>query len=108
MGSLAWGGELDLRTDPGSLPSPSLWASGGEGAGRPPWACGSQWAGDGVGSLVILSPSDTWPCLEAFYWEWGCYWGLGGKATGAAHLPSGHRTEPTTKAVLAPDVRTLP
>lgn len=27
MGSLAWGGELDLRTDPGSLPSPSLWAS---------------------------------------------------------------------------------
>lgn len=25
----------------------------------------------GVGSLVILSPRDTWRCLEAFYWEWG-------------------------------------
>ena len=49
---------------------------GGRSATR---GCGSQWAGGGVGSLVILYPSNTWPHLEAFYWEWGCYWGLGGQ-----------------------------
>ena len=104
----AWGGELDPRTDPCSLPSPSLWASWGQGqVGHQGlrFSMGWGWGGE-PGDFI---PQRHLATSRGILLGVGVLLGSrGGKATGAAHLPSGHRTEPTTKAILAPDVRTLP